>query len=49
MKLVVGSTGGSGIQYGISLLKQLQGTSVEVPHSSTSAQHVMETETRLAT
>lgn len=46
MKLVVGITGASGIQYGISLLEQLQETSVEVHLIvTTSAQHVMQIET----
>ena len=46
MKLVVGITGASGIQYGISLLEQLQETSVEVHLVvSASAQHVMQVET----
>ena len=46
LKLVVGITGASGIQYGISLLEQLQGTLVEVHLVvSASAQHVMQVET----
>lgn len=46
MKLVVGITGASGIQYGISLLEQLQETSVDVHLVvSSSARHVMDVET----